>query len=468
MDRIYGNWKKKVTVFLMLFVLAAVHIVPSGRVDAATAPTVTVKKKTLYVGGDSYKIKFKDLAKSSKVTYKSSDTKIAKVTTTGTIKPVAKGSATVTVSIKQSSKTYTYKIAVTVSNPYVKITSKPETMTVGETFQMVGKTYGLKDVSETWTVSDKTVATINEKTKILTAKKEGTVKVTFKDATSGKTSTATINVVAPPQEEKEEEELPEDELFGYDVEDGGVIITEVYDSTVTSLIIPNSFANYKVTAIGDGAFEGLYDLKTVKIPSTVTSIGDYAFGSCSSLMQIELPSGLKYLGEGAFEYCESLTQVSLPKGIEELLSGTFSGCSALKTVELGSVKAIGDEAFYECVSLTSVSIPSTVKTIGASAFEYCEKLATLTLKSGLEYLDDYAFSGCLKLTTVSLPTSLEYLGSGAFDSCELLKSATIPSSVEDIGSGVFDNCNESLKLRVKRNSAGHEFAEDEEIPYSVY
>ncbi|MDE7298807.1 MAG: leucine-rich repeat protein, partial [Lachnospiraceae bacterium] len=429
------------------------------------------------IGGDyadSYKIKINNLAEGSKVTYKSSNPAAAKVTTSGVIKPVAVGKADVTVTIKQSGKTYTGTIAVTVRNPYVKITTAPTTMTVGETAKLVANVYGLKKTTVTWTVSDKTIATINSETRELTAKKAGTVKVTFsasfkengKDTTSKKTNAVTITIVDPP---KEEEELPEDEVFEYDVENGQAVITGVYDYSVTSLVIPSTIGKYKVTAIGDGAFEGLADMKSVRIPATIKTIGDNAFSMCSELKTVALPTALTSLGESAFEGCEALTSITIPDSITVIPAGAFSGCSALKTITFGkAVKEIGEEAFYECTSLTSLTIPSTVTLIDADAFGGCEALSSLTFKAGLKTLEDYAFEGCVKLTQVTLPSTLNYLGSGAFDGCEALKSATVPSSVEDMGGGVFDNCSESFKMKVKKNSVAWEYAEDYEIPYSTY
>ena len=464
--------RKRLAAFLLIFMFAAAMFaesMPAAALQAAAAaaePAVSVKSKTLYIGGDNYKIVIKNLAESDTVTYKSADAAVAKVTASGVIKPVKVGKANVTVTIKRAKNTYTGTIAVTVSNPYVKITKAPSTMTVGETAKLTAGTYGLKKTSVTWTLSDKTVAAFDVKTRVLTAKKAGTVKVTFKDTVSGKSHAVTVTVNDPPEEE---EELPEDELFEYDVEDGQAIITGVYDYSVTSLAIPNMIGKYKVTAIGDSAFEGLSDMKSVRIPATVKSIGDSAFALCSELKSVALPTGLTYLGENAFEGCEALTSIIIPDGITAIPAGAFYGCSALKTVTFGkAVKEIGSEAFYECISLGSVTIPSTVTLIDMDAFGYCEGLTSVTFKSGLKTLEDYAFEGCIKLTQVSLPSTLNYLGSSAFDGCEALKSATVPSSVEDMGSGVFDNCSESFKMKVKKNSVAWEYAVDYEVPYSTY
>lgn len=466
--QLMAHRKKTFLIWVLTVAVFMVMLAPAQGVCAAGTPAPTVSKKTLYVGGDNYKIRFNNLAVGAVVSYKSSAANIAAVTKTGVIKPVAKGKATVTVTMKQSGKTYTANIAVTVINPYVKITNAPATMKVGDSCQLEAKTYGLKKTSVSWAVSDKTLAVIDTKTRVLTALSAGTVKVTFKDKLSGKYHAVSIGIEAAEPEEPEEE-LEEDELFGYEVENGAAVITEIYDTSVTSLVIPGSFGKYKVTAIGDGALEGLSDLTAVKIPATVTDIGESAFSYCSSLKTIALPSGLKTLGAGAFEACEALTSITLPDGIAVINENTFYGCTALKSIKFGkAIKEISSCAFYECVSLTEVSIPASVKTIGSEAFAYCEKLGKLTFSSGLTLIEDCAFEGCIALTTVTLPSTLKELGYSVFDGCEALKSVTVPSSVEDIGSGAFDNCSESLKLKVKRNSAAHEYAVDYEISFSIY
>ena len=78
-------------------------------------PKVTVSKKTLKaVGGKSYKIRFENLDGTETVKYKSSNTKVAKVTKKGKIVPVAAGNASITVTIKRNGEKYKYVIEVKV------------------------------------------------------------------------------------------------------------------------------------------------------------------------------------------------------------------------------------------------------------------------------------------------------------------------------------------------------------------
>lgn len=53
----------------------------------------------------------------------------------------------------------------------------------------------------------------------------------------------------------------------------------------------------------------------------VTSIGDSAFEDCSSLMDITIPDGITSVGKNVFAHCSSLTAISIPKNVKEISTG---------------------------------------------------------------------------------------------------------------------------------------------------
>ena len=69
------------------------------------------------------------------------------------------------------------------------------------------------------------------------------------------------------------------------------------DSVQTEVVIPSEVHGIPVTTIGDGAFMGATDLKTVVIPSGVTTVGDKAFYGCDNLLWIEWNSSAPVKGE---------------------------------------------------------------------------------------------------------------------------------------------------------------------------
>ena len=98
----------------------------AGKVTTSMTLNVT-SKQTMYVG-TSQKIKVKSVkptGTSKKVTYKSSNASVVKVTKTGTIKALKEGKATITVTSK-SNKKVQKKVKVTVKN---LVKNKTKTLT---------------------------------------------------------------------------------------------------------------------------------------------------------------------------------------------------------------------------------------------------------------------------------------------------------------------------------------------------
>ena len=74
--------------------------------------------------------------------------------------------------------------------------------------------------------------------------------------------------------------------YTYTVSNGKATITEVNTAIKGKVTIPSKLGGYKVTGIGDYAFEFCSSLTSVTIGSSVTSIGEYAFSGCDSLKKV--------------------------------------------------------------------------------------------------------------------------------------------------------------------------------------
>jgi uncharacterized protein YjdB len=137
-------------------------------------PQVTISKKTLYTGYKKYTLKLNQLTADATVTYSSDDTNIASVSTEGNIDPISKGKAVITIQVNQENNTYVYQVAVTVKDPYIKITTLENEVLLGKSIVLKAKAYGIDD-SITWKISDESIAKIDPISGILTARQKGVV-----------------------------------------------------------------------------------------------------------------------------------------------------------------------------------------------------------------------------------------------------------------------------------------------------
>lgn len=196
----------KVLAFMLAILLAVggTLTVPSEAYAAPKAKSITlnVKSKTLYVG-KSTTIKVKSVTPkkaSKKVTFKSSNKKVATVNAKGKVVAKKAGKATITVT-SASNKKVKATCKITVKQYAKKITV---TNAVKNTVSVKkGKSLTLKTKVEpsdasnkkvTYTSKNKKIATVNSKGKV-TAKKVGKTTITIKSK-DGKAKT-TITVIVP-------------------------------------------------------------------------------------------------------------------------------------------------------------------------------------------------------------------------------------------------------------------------------
>ena len=196
------------------------------------------------------------------------------------------------------------------------------------------------------------------------------------------------------------------------------------EATVTSksggyerhVVIPETVTfdgiNYSVTSIGTKAFQGCYNLFTIKIPNSVVSIEREAFDGCSTLYSVTLGNNLEIIGEDAFNRCESLKTIDIPN----------------------SVTTIGLAAFYES-GLTSIVIPDNVTTIEMLAFGYCQELKFVSIGKGVTDFGRQPFQMCKNLTSLNIDNELKNTeGLYLFSNCPSIKEISFSSSTPPLGS----------------------------------
>lgn len=208
--------------------------------------------------------------------------------------------------------------------------------------------------------------------------------------------------------------------------------------------------DFKITGIGNNAFNGYSNLKKVKFSKNITSIGEKSFYSCSMLEQVQIPEGeLSSLGVSAFGSCTNLKNIFIPEKVSLFNANALSGCTGLTNIEVSKNNAIYDSrdncnAIIETstnvllVGCASTLIPEDIVEIGEYAFR--ELLITnITIPNNVIKINKGAFYKCANLTEIILSENLTLLGDFAFFNSGLT-SITIPSKVTSIGEQIFYAC----------------------------
>ena len=257
------------------------------------------------------------------------------------------------------------------------------------------------------------------------------------------------------------------------------------------VVIPETFeydgADYKVTAIGERAFEDCSGLTSIVIPEGVTSIGKWAFDGCSSLKSITIPGsvtdmastafnntlwltskqaenplvvvnnilingkkatgvvtipeGVTSIGISAFQSCTGLTGIEIPESVTSIGDQAFYGCSGLTKVEIPeSVTGIGDMAFYNCSSLTDVTIPDNITSVGSMPFDSTPWLTSKQTENPVVVVKNVLLNGRNATGEVTIPEGVTIIAGNSFMGCSGLTGITIPDSVVSIGFKAFDSC----------------------------
>ena len=276
--------------------------------------------------------------------------------------------------------------------------------------------------------------------------------------------------------------------FEYVLNGDNTITIIKYTGKGEDVVIPDTINANIVTSIGEKAFVGSWNLKSVKISDNVTEIGRMAFYGCPGLVSVIIGNGVTEIGERVFENCTSLTNVTIPDSVTEIGYHSFAGCTDLTDINISnsvtkigykafgdctgltridipdSVKYINGAAFKNCTSLTSVSIPDSVTEIGWLVFAGCTSLNSVKIGKGLEKISWNVFQDCKNLTSIIIPENVKEIGWNVFRNCENLVSIVIPDSVTVIGNGVFYGCNK-LTIYGEKDSYTETYANKNRIPF---
>ena len=132
------------------------------------------------------------------VTWKSSNTSVAAVSSSGVVTAKAAGVATITVTTNDGSKTAQCNVTVSVPVSGVSLDKTSLTLPVGDTQTLTATVSpsNASDKSVAWSSGNTSVATVSS-TGVVTAKAAGTTTITVTTKDGGKTATCNVTVVIP-------------------------------------------------------------------------------------------------------------------------------------------------------------------------------------------------------------------------------------------------------------------------------
>lgn len=288
----------------------------------------------------------------------------------------------------------------------------------------------------------------------------------------------------------------------YVVKDGKAMVTGHIDDycrhkvgDIRIVIPPTIEINgklFKVTSIGDHAFNMCWDLKSIELPSTLESIGEKAFYSTINLNNIRIPKKVKKIGKRAFclwdsevdrmiIFCEAMSKprgwsknwkyekyvywginddnyleqdglIYLVKDGNAFVAGRTYDLDLDKKLIIPSnivikgktysVTAIGEYALYmrDSESLQAISLPNSIECINRFAFYGNHDLSEINIPDTVKTIKSWAFGFCYALTSIDLSKNIEHIGMEAFVFCQSLKKIRIPKSVKYIGQCTFSDC----------------------------
>lgn len=253
-------------------------------------------------------------------------------------------------------------------------------------------------------------------------------------------------------------------------EEGATPEVEVADLVLSSidkiqkLVIPSTVTHgevtYNVTAIGENAIYGRYNIESIEISEGLKTIKPWGI-CCPKVKFISLPKTLETIENRAFSGT-SIGQILIPENVSSIGYGAFLGCQELSTIEVSEKNAsfasyrgmLYDKELTELVVCPAMHndklyFPPTVARVGNYSFYENKNLKTIDFPrvSDLTIGVQAFFGSNIVSLNLSGPEKLS-IEHDAFWRCSNLKEVFIDAGVTKIGSCVFNDCLSLDKLTV--------------------
>ena len=230
---------------------------------------------------------------------------------------------------------------------------------------------------------------------------------------------------------------PWSEGLEYEWDGTGYIVIGIGSCRDSDIVIPSTYKNESVLAIGDRAFVDCKQITSVVIPSGVSVIGRSSFTGCSNMKSITLSDTVAVIDPCAFYDCESLRSIHLPKNVEKLGYMLFYNCKNFDSITV-------DSANKNFASIDGNLYSKDARTLIQYAFG--KKATEFTVPDGVTRIGDSAFSHSHALKKITLPKSLTFIGNSAFYDCSKLEYVNIPANVTEIQRAAFEACDSLARV----------------------
>lgn len=213
--------------------------------------------------------------------------------------------------------------------------------------------------------------------------------------------------------------------------------------------------------------------KNVKVPTGTVAVADAFFGK--DIESIDFGTKLETVGNNAFYGCRNLKSVKLPASCTKVGDMAFAGCTALESVEYaGKLASIGFCSFANCSNLTSFKYTgtgsSTLTAIGECAFWNDRKLAYLDAGT-IVNVNVGSFWNCFGDTPEAMyyyriPNTVKTIAEGGYGNL-WFTYVTVPESVEALASTAFGSTSGATYI-VRKGSVADKYFEGSGYSYIHY
>ena len=220
---------------------------------------------------------------------------------------------------------------------------------------------------------------------------------------------------------------------------GSSDLRSVQLSRALTTISANAFSDTDVEMFSLESITGVYEEITIapgSIPTPTVGwyengalkIDDIAFKRGNFYTKGEVTEGFSKLGDNGLYYRQ------VESGDQNILIIRHSDTTKDGTMPNFDTTSEGRSPFQ--TSTTSVILPATLRTVGNYAFYNLGNLSSITIPTKVVSIGEGAFQGTA-LSSVTIPNSVTALGDGAFYGLSTLKSATIGSGIATISESAF-------------------------------